>query len=443
MTRLSRLFTLFLVWGLCLPPSAFALRGESVKEAGLEEDLQRALTAGMEESGRSRYNPADVAERLLSKLIEEESTGEVVLNLGEASEKLGGSPTRAAFSYNPTLVEGVNGALAVVLGERAPKDAQLRSLWDQFHGSELTAVQIEVEKRGFDPTSVAERLLGKLIEEGSTGEVVLNLTQASDRLGGSPSPPVFSGNPTLVEGVNGALAAVLGKRAPKDAQLRSLWDQFHRSEVTTVQIEKDRRGSGRPAGQAGLEELLPAGIAQLASDLRERLSPFQSTVFPVGTELDRTVITIVDTTTDEEGNPSPERAALLPYLPAGMVAIARSSSDLLAAEAFAGRVSGAEVIFLDQMLGRTEDEKFQAAMKLAASGIRTTPGVGVQILSGRQEADLRQIMNGFQAQVQIVAPATSRMMLEALHAGGNLIAVFESNLFQQARDNWAGLAEYL
>ena len=134
---------------------------------------------------------------------------------------------------------------------------------------------------------------------------------------------------------------------------------------------------------------------------------------------------------------------LLPYLLAGTVAIAQSPSDLIAAEALAGRVSGAEVIFLDQMLGRTEDEKFQAAMKLAASGIRTITGVGLQILSGRQEADLRQILSGFQGEMEIVAPATARMMLEALRAGRDLIAVFESNLFHQARDNWAGLAEYL
>ncbi|MBI3616539.1 MAG: aldo/keto reductase, partial [Candidatus Omnitrophica bacterium] len=189
------------------------------------------------------------------------------------------------------------------------------------------------------------------------------------------------------------------------------------------------------------EQVVTGKVVGLVTSLMRVLSPFRNTTFPVGADQDRSVLTIVDTTTDERGNPSPERAALSPYLPRGTVAIVRSYSDLLAAESLAGRVSGARVISLDEMPGRTEAERFETAIRRVISGI--VPGVGIQVLSGRQPSQISQTLSSFQGKIEYVAPATLRMILEALRAGQDLVALFESGLFQSAKDSWDTLAGYL
>ena len=421
-----RSFTLFLALSLTLPASpALALRDEAIAEehlqalTGLEEALKTPPlptppTAGLEETGPAAIVNWGQLQILTAQFLDE------LLNLKQ--------PLVVNVEQTPGLVR---------VRIHSSDDPEIRFQFQR----DILKERLEMGVRGGS-------LYNRSLEELSK-QYLLSLRSSPDMV----VRPIPAG---VEKGV--AEFSVI----PPDHQNTTYFNRgfLSGSDITGVWEQQLKKAMGRllsapsvaaRATGAGLEEQalgLPTveprvdmNIVNLAKEMMDQLNLIRSTVFPVGTDQDRAVVTIVDTTTDEEGNPSPERAVLLPYLPAGTIAIVRSRDDLLAAEALADRVSGAMVITLNEIPGGTEAERFQESMKQITSWIGMTPDLRIQILSGRQPAEIGPALQGFR--VEYIAPATLPRMLEALRAGEDIVALFESEPYQRLRDNWDALAEYL
>jgi hypothetical protein len=220
---------------LTLPSPAWALRQsiEGPAESGLEE----AFSGGLEEGGpptRGRYNPEEVAPRLVKALLQQGRSGKVSLNLNETAGLLNGAPSRQALSLNPRLVAGINQALK-----------------DLLQDTPLISVQIEKEEKpeAYNPEEVAPRLVKALLQQNRSGKVTLNLNETAGLLNGAPSRQALSLNPRLVTGINQALVQAVSQ-----------------TPLTTVRIEKRKRGRPPKPQLTGLEEPRPVEFERALQD---------------------------------------------------------------------------------------------------------------------------------------------------------------------------------
>ena len=157
-------------------------------QAGAEEKTRRG--------GRPPLDSVEVAGRLLSALVKGGLKGNVTLNLSEASRKLDDSPTVSALSRNPVLVEGINKALEAALGERRPEEDAMGKLWDEFHASALTRVQIKKGRAGRPPVATAG------VEEIGRDPMLQDRRVQRELASVQRQRVIFRFDPSLVSGAN-------------------------------------------------------------------------------------------------------------------------------------------------------------------------------------------------------------------------------------------------
>lgn len=182
-------------------------------------------------------------------------------------------------------------------------------------------------------------------------------------------------------------------------------------------------------------------VSEWANEIRELMKPFQGYVFPDPAEQDVSFVTVIDLTVDENGQPLPAAAALVPYLPEGVFAIVNELDDEMTAGELAGdfgKLSPNNVIALN---GREFTEGVRQIV------YRALPGVGIQIRSGRSESELRDAFQkaGFPERLlDPLARQSIRQILLAFKVGDQFAEAFMS-WFEDARDkaNWEPLRLFL